>query len=212
MALDLDSSDGYDGLDVQFINANTSHNVNDTDALLRNQVEPVDGSLGRNEVAELVAVKASPWIFVGTSDNLSVGHGRYQLGTDPKPHFNQGHFGFGEPASSQVEVLDTDGPGTITETDLNGNIVEDVENEIWLQTQPHNNGSLSDDVNGLGAGGTMHMAHVDIHFREMFGKGPVLDRHHDIYEVMTLEKTGEAGGAVSIYRNVQLYWDVQERS
>lgn len=210
MALDLDDSGSeYNDLDVQHINANTNFGLADTSVLMRNEIDPVGGILGRDELAELVALSAAPWIFLGGTDTQVEGHGRYQLGTEPQVRFNHGGFGSGSASNDEIEILDYTG-ATDPDGQLSGYVTEDVESDVWLQTQPHNHGPLYDTTSGAGAGGTNHMPHLHINFRDHFGTGPVLDRHDHIYEVMNLESVGTVEEC-ALYRNVTMYWDVHEK-
>lgn len=200
-----EQSTAYDDLDVQIITANFDIEANNS-AVIRQDHEPVAGSLSRNEVAELVAMKAVVFINAqqGPGDQNTQIHGRYQFGTTPNVEFNHSGFGYGSATASDAEVIDTD--TGFTASQLTSNYTSSIENDVFLVLQPHQDAQGLDTAAGVGFGGTKHMAHEHIEFRDMFGRGPEVDRHVTLYEIGNLDTANIAG---SLYRVLQLYWDVR---
>lgn len=161
------------------------------------------GSLSRGEVAELVALVVNG-IFLHSNNHTQM-HGRYQLGLDPRPRWPMTALNVGE--NTEADILDHNAGSTPT---VSGEQTDSIQNDVWFMVDPHQHGPLEDTASGTGAGPTMHMVHTEIPFRELFGEGPLVDRHHTIYEVMNTEEASGSGNFPSLYRVFTLYWDVQE--
>lgn len=197
---DADSTvESYDSdIEVQWISRNSAMSEADGAYFVDNY--EVAGGLERGEVAELRNIEVTgAFLWSGDPENM---HGRWQVGTDASPQFNHGAFGFGEDGT--IDATETESGNAIS---AGGNVVDDVETDVWLMAQPH---QTTLDAGGTQAGWSGHMMHQHFDLAAIGGgKGPTYDRHHDIWEHFVIE--GNVGGNnVSWYRTFALYWNVYE--
>lgn len=160
-------------------------------------IEPA-GGLQRNEVAELVALyetiyfaqEASP----GELENEVLFE--YELSTDPNLRVIQG----GSELSSSTDLGGTTG--------LDGNFADTVDPDV-LRVNAWGGASMSqDETNGAGAAGINAHDWEIIPYRQVFGTGPVFDRHDNLHYHMHMFADVEAlgqGGVMHTY-----VWDVTE--
>lgn len=156
-------------------------------------LEPL-GGLARDEVAELVGVEIT---------TLSKG----DLQVD-----NAGTVGYRVEVSldstSQLSFLDLDGDndrGGITGFDPG--FIQIVDPDIlWSYTIAATAG-FEDTLNGTSAGPTDDLEYRTIPFRSIYGEGPVMDRHDEIFWHIFIFTPG--GAPHEIVEDVHWVWDVR---
>lgn len=196
----------YDEVEVQHISRNNNVPGDGTSYVYRTSYGPVGDSLGRGEAAELVGMKVNVFLWAGGGNARA--HARYQLGLTPQVEWNEAGLGYGNDGT--LEAFDSDPAGnTGAGSQAGGNFVSDVQNDVWLMLQPHQFGPMEDTASGTGHAGSIHMAHMDFNFREMFSRGPIVDRHNDLWEVF-YASDNNSNADVSVYRTHILYWNVFE--
>lgn len=211
----------WDDLHHQLIDANTNFGTTaDAQTVFRRPLEAITDELGRDEVAELVAIWRRGIFLQVQTNTLGISdfqHATYQLGDEAMFETMQEGAGsidaVGAESADTIEVFGNNPAGAITEADANGLGVDTIESGVWYASAPHQAGGAfkDDEVNGVGlsGGATMHMDHGLVNFRDQFGGGPTVDRHSDVYEVMSLSVDSQV--VVNFYRFVSLFWDIRGR-
>lgn len=197
---------GYQNLEIQLVENSLSAQsdlLSGTTFLPQwDSFEPV-GGLQRDERAELVGIRGVEVLehsAIGGNDQpggMALG---YELSMDPE------RFG---------------GRDSADEQDIQG--VTGIDKAILVAVEPdivridHFNVSNEfdsvDSTNGTGTGGggtTTDRRIVDWNLRDQYGRGPVLDRHDQLYMHSTLRKTGDSNSNYDFHVIYLLAWHVTE--
>lgn len=163
------------------------------------------GGLDNNEVAELVWMEAQ----------VSVQHFQEDADQDVGSEtFFEGIVGANLPATTALLPADGDQTGEIINTNntsasLNGS--DDSEDRVFAPFAVAKTPAFDDQTNGPGGGGGHSTLVVKRPFRNMVGRGPVLDSSDDLSLLTSLEQDDEiivGRGKVSLH----CIWDVAETS
>lgn len=202
------SGDGltYDDLEVQHIIGNDALPPAANAGVVYRYLRDYDiagGGLDRGELGELVGYKINGAFVTSPADVVDVedAHADWMMGVEPQDRIAAPLLGSPDTVDASDDALQESSDGS--DPGIAGGFADYVDNGVWWNFQPHNflPGSTA------GTGGTMHMAHTHANFRDEFGRGPVYDRHNNIFEHWTLAGPGER---INFYRSVVLYWNIFE--
>lgn len=195
----------YDNYEIQtIVTGLQTDEVNITDALEKfpqfNTFEPL-GGLARNEVAELVSMTGLAAVGIPATSDAAAGTQAYvhsELSLDPE--------------TSTMPIL----AGDVTESDKDGVTGVDARNVSITDPDTVHSHSLYaearslDDTNGSGAGGTGDTLEYQTAFRPLFGHGPTVDRHDNLFVHLGYDSAGTAQPRLKYYDKMTLVWDVRE--
>jgi hypothetical protein len=178
---------------VQFRHSQEGENgggSNSGNSVVASATEPLEdiGGLDQNEVAELVAI-VNPYSKIspddqGEDDNQEPGTADFR-----------GSFGLNlDSQSDQVQDSNQTNDGTTLQTGDGGavktNDVNYLSDEAVLMPFEHVlEVQYASATNGVGAGGAVNtQIYNPIHYRQMVGRGPILDSADDVSCVTTINK------------------------
>lgn len=167
-------------------------------------LEPV-GGLANNEVAELVYLETQVGMeFEQESDDQDVGSSTEVRGTVGSNLSNDAGSLVANGGINVDGELSDDSLG-----DLDGNTLAD--NRIFQMFRVEGSPAFDDEANGTGGGGSAPQQVYEKHFRDLTGRGPVLDQTDDMSATIRIV-TGDS--VITERANVRLhmYWDVAEVS
>lgn len=216
MNMDMNGSADTDYSDFEYQQIVTRNQLDPTgsnpDATVQYEIEPLSGigGLDNNEVAELVALEVITGLEV--DDEIA----DQDVGTYAE---HRGVVGANLPATRSIL------PGTIRSNDVDGTVVtssatassstriagSQSEDRIFQMFR----GSLSlpfdDQTNGPGGAGSENSFHSVKSFRDISGRGPVLDASDDM---TVLDRVIVGDTVLPVESNVRLncVWDVAETS
>lgn len=209
--MSVQGSGGFDDFQKQHVANTLSVGASEPTGISLHQfdMDVLDG-LSRGEVAELVAlINNGSFIYGLTGSNTAFGvHADIELSTSPDPEAISENNTIPE---TGTEVLPDVSPVAASSgADATRYFRETISDEVLYHASPHNYGPTENSTDGVGLGGSMHMDHGHIDFREMFGGGPRFDQHSKLFEHWSIEKQNTDAG-VAAYSNWTFVWDVQER-
>lgn len=216
MEADGHSGTDYSDFQIQTINANVFANSNpssggSTKVRAHNRVEPLEdrGGLDQNEEAELVYWK------LHASLEFEDEAGDQDVGTAAE---YRGQFGANF-AAQEEEFVDVNAAGgiggddtTISEENTgNGgtNSETKTDNSIFGHWRAVGGLPFDDETNGPGGSANSNVYQEDRRYRELMGRGPVLDSDDDV----TILHTMNAGDTVTDFAGVVkilCVWDIAE--
>lgn len=180
-------------------------------SFVNHTIEPLSdiGGLANNEVAEIVAIETYAGLeFEDESADQNVGSSAELRGVSginlpnaPGVVVGPG----GQTVEGQAEVYQGDED---LAKPLNRSISEDRVLQIF---RSHGGLPFDDQTNGPGGSGSIDSFHNTKNFRQLTGRGPVLDQNDDFNVNMTVNASDtliEVGGTVRTH----IIWDVAETS
>lgn len=168
-------------------------------------IEPL-GGLGRDELAELVAVVHETLITSRTSNAGTVPadtHAYFEVSLDPTIQASR-YDPEGNIQYTDEFQLDGDGDGTDDTFIRTGPSLVDPD-IMWTAEAQHFPAS-EDAPSGSGWGGFTTYDKTTLDFQDLLGGGPVLDRHNEVYFHGSLGGHGSAIQAAQ--HRVRMYWNV----
>lgn len=197
--MSIGATGGYDEFEHQHVTlaidddtgSGTGSNVNVNNA---HSIEPL-GGLGRDEIAELVALHER--LFIWGEDAVANGHfeGGFEVSSDTQAHF-LGPAGLGSDFGDEL-VRNQDavqsGTDTITADTMDIDVLRTI---VWA------GGSFSGSATAL-------EGRELIEYRDEFGTGPEFDRHDNINYHLQFYVDDDMG--FTIWLNHHYVWDVFER-
>lgn len=220
MSINMSSDEPTDYSSFEYQHVQYAHKErgnNSGRSTVTNSVEvlPNSGGLDVNEVAELVAVRIQAQVYgddFGDVADTAQGHLDFRgvMGANLNDVSDQIQ-------GNRTETTDLNKlsePGTTLETDDGADPISSIfghdKDEVFLTYSAGNDTPFSSDAGGVGGGGgSTHTTDETVNFRELYGRGPVLDSADDITFVSTLVKSQVSATAEGIVR-VTLVWDIAE--
>lgn len=176
---------------------------------------PTHGGLDSNEIAELVAIRYEVHVFgddFGDVADTAQGHLDFRgvFGVDLGSVADQLQGNRTE-TTDLNKLSENIGAQAALEVDDSADPVSSVfghdRDEVFLPFSAGNDTPFSSDAGGVGGGGgSTHTMEGTLNFREMVGRGPVLDSADDIGWVSTLTKSQVSATAEGQVR-MTLVWD-----
>lgn len=193
----------YDAFDIQNVKVTMQghQDLSSGNTLFEqfHSIEPL-GGLGRNEVAELVALLRTYDVAPLAAGNAP-GHlqTQWELSFDSSAHY------LGQ-ADDGDEVSDDDNVDSVT--GLDREVADSVDVDVLAIMALGESSSYEDATNGTGgSGGPTSMTDHRL-YRSWFGAGPTVDRHDELFYHAWLNTDGAASSRVTIMD--QYIWDVVE--
>lgn len=196
---------GFDNLDVQAVQhfyVIDAADLPSSPSASDNELEPASsyeaaGGLNRGQTAELVQLS---WNGIFGFNNMSTGANQtpgnvdadYEISLSPE---SQIIFAPGEQITYDGKIIQN-------------NETRNTSPDILYHSTPHQWAPFNDTVNGSGGGGTFHMDHGHMNFRNAFGSGPVLDHNDRIFEHLKLFDHEIETTDIGLYVNLTYFWDV----
>jgi hypothetical protein len=173
-------ADGYEDMEwLQFYYDNTSKPGDRSNNDARLLYEPgfqyeMDAELGRDEVAELVYLEIPSF---GVGERPSSGSNETPSRIDCSVELSTSPTAFFESPNSGSSI---DNPDTGTGT--RGYVGPEWDSQVFAELNGNSGAVVVDSTNQLGAGDTdFTQPTFEYHYRDMFGEGPILDRHDTLY-------------------------------
>lgn len=220
MSLDMTGDQGVDYSDFEYQLVSVEHKHEEGDlsggnalSAIQTYFDPMEGrgGLANNEVAELVAMFVDVSITHDqNSDDQDVGSETQFIGV----------LGANLPAKRDVLP---GAPGTtdesfeeiFTTTSVSGPSNDGgesrVENAIFAPFRVHKTPAFDDQSNGAGGAGGHTTQKIERAFRQLTGRGPVLDSNDEITVVTQLGQDDETIGAQGNV-DIHMVWDIAEVS
>jgi len=173
------------------------------------KIEPLSGvgGLQNNEVAELVHLKVLAQIeYEQESADQDVGSASEHRGVIGI-NLPAKNSAFPQSVSNQIEtdIFDDDGGAEFS------NAATLTDNKYLDQYMVRGAPAFDDQVNGTGGGEGTGSYHNSIHYRNLTGRGPVLDQNDDITALQALN-ISDSVITESAQLRLSMVWDVAETS
>lgn len=158
-----------------------------------NQIEPAEGC-GRNELAELVAVSVDAEAIPETTDVTDPAWGQVHMNVTSDPIWDHG---------TDSTEKDVDGiTGLTTHTGQKTDC-----DQLYHYHEAYST-AFSDTTNQYAGGANGNGDRWLMPFRDVFGQGPVYDRHDNIYWHAYIDTNGSAAGEFA--EEATFYWLIHE--
>jgi len=223
-SMDMDMSGGAEATDYsdfKFQHFSAANRIRNPDGNARQRVlfetEPLEGEGGleQNEVAELVYLEAQFGLEYEDGDSdQNVGtffEHRGTVGANLPASNNAGIDIDSNNPDSEGQLIETGGDGFVSGTDSFTRQVSKVEDRIFLQLRCAGGPPFDDQNTGPGGNANAPTDRNTRKFRELTGRGPVLDSSDDL-NVYSAINVGDS--VIGVIGNVRLHmvWDVAEVS
>jgi len=212
----MEATASTDYSDFEYQHFDFEHNIpagpsdNNTRSEARGDLTPLEGigGLDVNEVAELVAVELQARIELeneeGNQSKPSAVEFRGAMGANLPNEGGIGSSQIGKEVDGEI-IVDRNGESFAR---FNNTVVED---RIFQLFNADAGFPFDDDVNGNGGSGFTDNFYAVKNFRNLTGRGPVLDSSDDISVISTLNASDQAAGVAGHVR-ASLIWDTAEVS
>jgi hypothetical protein len=210
---DIDYSDfEYQHLNVQYT-ANGENGESNLTGVASTDVLGGIGGLANNEVAELVALELYASLeFEAETGNQEINtfsemRGTFGANLDADPADEIGENNPGAPAN-----MDSDLDNETTTNTTGGSFVtgrSSTRDDIFQHYRTVGFPQITDGTDGVGAGGSVDGFYSMKNFRDLVGRGPVLDSNDDL---TVLARVVNANTAIDVRGDVRIWcaWDVAE--
>lgn len=215
MSISSGRASGWEDLEIQRIGypyqvSDAAIQADDTSWGPRSdEFEPLAGSLQRSEMAELVAIVPLQHKMRFEQDTVQT--------QEDGPAWARGEV---ELSLNDTETVSTEGvSGAQNELRLSGNsFPNDTINKSLYFSHVIAGQGYEDETNGTGGGSAPEeqyagSGHAVMHFRDLFGKGPVVD-HRDTLNLAAFVSGYNVDEDVNIQANwtADLFWEVNEEA